>query len=248
LEKYASEFPDGKLIAEVYLQNAHYHYGREDYNEARKYFGLLTEKMPGHKLASEAYYWTGWAYYHQQNFAQAIDAFATITTDSWEKEDAQFRIAECLYMQEKWDEAYRRYSAFIQDYPKNQLIPEALYKMGLSLKNEGKLHEALDYLKKAIDTNAPDYLKVNCQYEIGRTYDKLNDFSRACFEYLKVAYLYPSYTKLSISSYKRAAEILEEEAKFIQAKNIYTKLSEFPEEKNFAQDKIIELNKKIAGE
>lgn len=121
-------------------------------------------------------------------------------------------------------------------------------KMGISLKNMQKFNEALDYFKKVIDSNAMDYLKASSQYELGQTYDRMNDSSRACFEYLKVSYLYPSFTPLVTASYKRAAEIFEEETKFVQAKNIYTKLLDFPEEKDFAQNKIIELNKKIEGE
>jgi tetratricopeptide (TPR) repeat protein len=178
-----------------------------------------------------------------------MGSFSKITTESWEKEDAQFRIAECLYMQEKWNNAYEQYSSFIKNYSDNQLIPEALYKAGLSMENSGELNGALDCLRKAIDSKySMDYLKVDCQYEIGKIYDQMNDSSRACFEYLKVAYSYPSYIKLVISSYKRAAEILEGENKLVQARNIYVKLSDFPEERDFAQDKIVELNMKITEE
>ena len=114
---------------------------------------------------------------------------------------------------------------------------------------EVNIEEAVEYLKKVTDTDsALDYLKANSQYEMGEIYYKLNDLSRASYEYLKVAYLYPSHTKLVKSAYKQAAEILEKEGKLIQARNIYLKLLEFPEEKNFSENRIAQLNKKISGE
>ena len=248
LEKYLEDFPQGGLLAEVYLHLGQYYYSREDYFQAREYFNTLMEKMPDGEEVPEAYYWIAWSYFNQKDYQMALQMFKKVGGKFW-GEDAQFRVGECLYELGMWEEAGKAYASFLKNYSESQLVAEAFQKKASTLYERGKLKAALDEFQKVLDREeAADYIKVHSQFVVGEIYEALGDYSKACYEFLKVVYLYPSYEDFVRRAYLKAGELLEKEEKWLEAKKIYTKLLRFPDKKSFAQGKILELIYKIETE
>jgi tol-pal system protein YbgF len=107
------------------------------------------------KTAGNEGYDLGAAYFDDGKFdaAQAqFEAFIKANPNSPLAEDAQFKIAECLYQQKDYKRAVIEYDKLQKAYPKSKKVPASLLKIGLCFEKLGKKDVAETTYKDLIAT------------------------------------------------------------------------------------------------
>ena len=92
------------------------------------------------------------------------------------------------------------------------------------LRKEGKLKNAIEYYKSALDSKRGDF-NANIQYIIAKLYEELGDSENAVSEYMKVAYIYPDSAQIVIASQLACARLFEKQKDWDSAAKLYKKIS-----------------------
>ena len=166
-------------------------------------------------------------------FDEARTQFYRIKTEfpsSPYQAQADLRVADSYFKEESFSVAATSYEEFVKTYPGNDKLPYALYRMGLSFANQMPSNVQRDSraTRRAADTFTRllvDY--PNCEYvdeaqkqvdraqselaekiyEIGRFYEKKEDFLAAAKRYGEVADVY-SDQKIAEESFARQIKML----------------------------------------
>jgi len=111
---------------------------------------IQTEEQPALKdmprLSPQEVYNLAYSDYLKGNFQMAIDGFTLYLlqfSDSPVADDAAYWIGECLFSQEKYEEAIVQFNELILNYPTGDKIPAAYLKKGISLLELERNDEAL---------------------------------------------------------------------------------------------------------
>ena len=77
------------------------------------------------------------------------------------------------------------------------------------------------------------------QFKIARAYENKGDYYRAIEEYLKIPYLYPMDSQLTVKAYLSAAQIYENQEDWLAGRDIYLKVAAMDvEEAKYAQERL----------
>lgn len=103
----------------------------------------------------------------------------------------QFDLAAAAMKERRYDDAGRDFEAFIATHPKNGLVPEATFQLGLSFERRNRHREAAEYYLKV----ATDYSKARRAAEsmlrLGITLERLGAQEQACATYQEASRKYP---------------------------------------------------------
>ena len=91
--------------------------------------------VPAEKPDSEQLYSDAYKVFVEHEYETAktkFQEFLNLFPDTEYSDNAQFWIGECLYFQDKYEEAILEYEKVIQNYPKGNKVPNALLKQALS--------------------------------------------------------------------------------------------------------------------
>jgi len=99
--------------------------------------------------------------------------------------------AYALYVTKKYDQAYRTFTKYIDDYPKGSLVPNARFWLADSLYNQNEFELAIFEYQKVID-NFPKHEKAPAALlKEGLAFEKLKDNVTAKIVYEKLLADYP---------------------------------------------------------
>jgi soluble lytic murein transglycosylase len=127
--------------ARIYLQNRHW-------LEARRHLTDIIERFPQSPNRPEALYQTGFAYYREDNYADAITWFERAHSEFPAKKEGEqgfYWVATALQKARRYDDAARRYSEFINAYPASDFFGRAFLNVVDCYRYLGKDVEALDW-------------------------------------------------------------------------------------------------------
>ncbi len=124
------------LTAEKRIELARVMFKNKDYVEAKTQYKILTLNNPGLQFIDEAQFFLGECHFNIKEYILAADEYSRLTRlypkSSW-VDDAYLKIALCNYKlspKPALDQKYTKlavfhFSAFIEDYPNSELVPEA---------------------------------------------------------------------------------------------------------------------------
>ncbi|MGA1826533.1 MAG: VWA domain-containing protein [bacterium] len=95
-------------------------------------------------------------FYNNQHYDEALQSFLDAQIDSPENPLLQYNIANTYYRMKNYDEAFKNYLAASINAKEIGLEAKAYYNMGNCSYKQGKLQEAIEYYKKAIELNPED--------------------------------------------------------------------------------------------
>lgn len=155
--RLAQEHPDSPLAGEAFFRQGEWAYQEGKFLEAARAYYQAAEKAESSPLGEKASYKLGWAYFRINDFAKAAQTFH-YQRRRWPQgplaDDALFMEAECLFKQEKWQEALNTYGLVKAPSNKEFLVLAQLHsaQAAAQLKQWDK---ALD-LAKQCATEHPD--------------------------------------------------------------------------------------------
>ena len=130
--------------ARVYLHNRHW-------SEARAHFLYIVERFPDSANRAEALYQTGFTFYREDNYDEAIKWFERAHAEfpaKKEGEQGYYYVGTALQKARRYEEAARRYSDFITAYPESDLLEGAYRNVVDSLRYAGKNVEAISWSRR----------------------------------------------------------------------------------------------------
>jgi TolA-binding protein len=112
--KLATEHPDSSLAGEANFHVGEAHYAKKEYAEAARAYAAAKQKAGKGDLDEKATYKLGWSNYQLKQYEAALAEF-TEQSQNYPQgtlhTDAAFMKAECLFRQEKFNEALSAYQA-----------------------------------------------------------------------------------------------------------------------------------------
>ncbi|MCM8797393.1 MAG: tetratricopeptide repeat protein [Candidatus Omnitrophica bacterium] len=240
-----SKYPDSSLTAEIMWWLGDYYYRQGNLNLAHRYFSALIRDFSRSNLVADAYYALGCVLEEESRYEEAIENFKRV--NELGKSDlagqAAVSIARIYAKENKKELATETYEKILQDYP--HLGGIVYSQMADLFYNTGNFTQALEYYRKSLDL-LPLKEMPRIHLRIAEALENQGKSSEAIEEYLKVSYLFPEDTALSLKAFLRIAAIYEEEGKYKEALLFYKKVgSQNTEEAKYANERVDWINKHI---
>jgi len=232
MDKYREEIEktsELKVISEEEKAKEHYKLGYEFYSlknyqvaieELKKAINLKNDYPAAHYLLAECYF-------KQKKYEIALVEYDRVVSDSAKNEytdDSLLSSGWCYYLLEKYEEADKRFSKLLIDFPQSNLAPQAYYKLGKSNFKEKDYRKVIEVYKEFIK-KYPQYKGEEIEeiyFILGQSYLWLEKYKEAEESFGKLILLYPQSEVISQAKYykglclfnqkkyKETIEILEE--------------------------------------
>ncbi|NUQ65746.1 MAG: tetratricopeptide repeat protein [Pirellulales bacterium] len=149
-QQLAEKHPDSPLAAEALHNVGQFAYDTKDYVRATKTYYAAMTKAKGTELGEKAAYKYGWTFYHLKELDNAQKAFryqlTTYPSGPLAKE-AAFMEAECLFEQDKHEEALKAYEQ-LKDLPTEDYRVLSLLHAGQAAAKLGQWDRSLQFLAR----------------------------------------------------------------------------------------------------
>lgn len=157
---------------------------RRALQEAAGLYRHVLELTKEARLADKVWYRLGWCHWSLGEYTEAAEAFDALVAQYAKSDlaaDALFQAGQALTLSEKPNEAVRRYRTLIDNkaYAGFQYIPEAHVALAEGLIATGRTEEALDPLRKAIETGGDSLSATRAYFLNGKTLYQLNRYKEA---------------------------------------------------------------------
>ena len=131
-------------------------------------------------LAKTAQFEIAETHFQEGNYAEANKYFSRLRLLDLAPADrarAHFKSADALYLQNDFESAVKTLNSYLEQWPKDENVPEARYLLSLSLRSLGRKQEALDATLKLLRTERAGADPKRWAYWQRRTGNQLaNDF------------------------------------------------------------------------
>jgi TolA-binding protein len=151
--RVTDRFPDDPLTGPALLRLGDCLASAQRWPASERAFSDYLERFPSAEPWFQAQFGIGWAREHQQRYAEAIDAYQTVVArhKGPTAARAQFQIGECLFAQEKFEDAARELLKVDILYAYAEWSAPALYEAGRCFERLGKGGDARTQFSQVLD-------------------------------------------------------------------------------------------------
>jgi TolA-binding protein len=136
---------DGQYAGEAVFRRAYCAHAKKDYETSIKELRDYLKAYPGHDQNDEALVLLGDALCATGEIDEGISAYRRISPDERRfYEEGQFKVAKALRLSERIGELRTHLEAFVTSHPGSARLPEAIYWIGWSLRQEDQPDKARD--------------------------------------------------------------------------------------------------------
>jgi soluble lytic murein transglycosylase len=135
---------DSLRRARIYLTNRHW-------PEAREHLLNIINNFPDSQNRPEALYQTGFAFYREDNYDEAIKWFERAAQEFPDKKEGSegfYYVATALQKAQRYEEAARRYIEFLSRYPDSDRVEGAYRNIPDSFRYAGKYAESIEWSRR----------------------------------------------------------------------------------------------------
>ena len=152
LGAHEEKFPEGSLRAAAMFRQAYCAQSMKDYALAEAELKNYLKKFPQGEESAEARLLLGDALLAQAKSDEGKEVYSSIKPESGRfYEDAQFKLAKVLKLEEKYDELRALMQQYMDAYPRSPRAAEALLQIGQSYRKEEQPEKAVEAYWKAIE-------------------------------------------------------------------------------------------------
>ncbi len=193
---FEEKYPTSPHIYGLIFYRGMIYMQQEKYEDARIQFQNAVDSGDP-TFASHAQFQIGEAYFKEQAYDQAIEAYRqtieNFPASIW-GEHAHFYIGWALQKQEKNEEAIAQLEEAIKNYPNNENAAYAQVFIGGIYASMNEVDKAAEAYRKVAENRANDYdMRRSAQYLIGKTYEDGNQLKKAIAEYETLIREFPEY-------------------------------------------------------
>ncbi|MFA5177457.1 MAG: tetratricopeptide repeat protein, partial [Candidatus Omnitrophota bacterium] len=222
LSKFQGDFKGSDLRPKALYLLGSCHYNLGDYTAAGLAFKEVA-RAPGQdsELIQKAEYGIADCFYQSGDQEEALKKFKALRSkypDSAIAPEIIWWLGRYYYQHNEPDLAARYFSSLIRDFPESDLLADAYYALGLILADSGQAQEALDYFKKALNSNKPD-IKPRAAWAMAGVFFKTGNYDSALEHYRRA--LEGTAAPESAGLRLKIAEILEAKGQPEEAEREY---------------------------
>lgn len=192
-DEFVKAYPQHPKAIDARFWTAEANYKIGDYEDALKgYQAVVASGSPQKK--AEAMYGTGWCYYKQRAFPQAIEAFEQLIASYPNGSmafDARLRIGDAYFELKDYARAEGSYRVVIRLFPNNDGVDYAYYQLGEALFRQESYNEAYKEFRLLIKIFPNSGLADDAQYALGWINFQRKEYSDAISEFQKLTTAYP---------------------------------------------------------
>lgn len=246
-QEYLTFWPEAKDAPKAQFQEAESLFQLNKFKEAIPSFKKTADLYPTSDYAPLALLRIGDSYYRIGDNKNAIKAYEEVikkfpqmkeseeaksSLSAIKKEEAKapevlavskeelsaLSLAKKLYEDEKWDDAYKSFAKFIEDYPKSSYLAYARLKAGESLYQQKKFEPAITFYKDVILNHPETKYAPYANYTLAWSYYQINNPNEAYKQVSNFLEKYPdsSYQPSAIKlKDKIASQVRESEANYL---------------------------------
>ncbi len=174
LAAHPEKFPKGTLLAPAAFRMAYCAQSLKDYETAEAELKDYLKKFPEAEESNEARILLGDALLAQAKSDEGKEVYSSVPVEAGRfHEDAQFKLAKVLKLEEDYEGLRNLMQSFIAQYPKSPRAAEALFLIGQAWRQEDQPEKAIAEYWKAIGEfgNDPSALSVEDLFlALGRLY------------------------------------------------------------------------------
>lgn len=189
LQKALADAKDPLLKEQVQHRLAWAYWSKSDFESAAKAFEALLAQFPATDVAAAAYNQAGECRMKLGEYELACAHFTKALDAKNSKdvsESAMMRLAECLGLLKKWDDAAAMYDRFQATYPKSKWIQHARFGAGWAKENVKQYDAAISQYRKLIAEKATDEISAKSQFQIGECLFAQKKFDDAIQEFMRL--------------------------------------------------------------
>jgi len=164
--------------------------------------------------------------YEKGNYRQAESVYKEIVREipqeEREREWIYYQLGNCHKNMNSLEEAISSYEAFIQRYPKSDLLPEVKYNLALCYEEIGNVDKASQILRKLIEQFPENEIVPEAYLRLGDCLRK-KDKKTAISTYQKIIKMYPKSSEAPLA-YLNIGDIYLEQQRYSEAILHYTSL------------------------
>jgi len=199
------------------------YFNQKNYDQAREDFSRFVAEHPMDQMIPQAKLLLARM---EQDFNASTKEFAQLAqeyADKPEGAEAQKDLGARFYLADKYGDAALTYGEFLKTHPQSASAPEARYWYACSLYSLDKCQEAVTEFAEVAEDSPESPWAPKALLAEGNTYVKLNLYSLAEKQYLRVMERYPLFSEMNLVYY-RLGRVYELEGKTVQAHAAYTNL------------------------
>jgi len=157
LAAHAEKFPKGQLLGPAAFRHAYCAQSMKDYERAEAELKDYLAKHPDGEESAEARILLGDALLAQAESEEGKKIYASVKPESGRfHEDAQFKIAKVLKLEEDYTGLRDLLQRYLETYPRSPRAAEALFQIGQSWRQEDKPEKAIEDYWAAIEERGDD--------------------------------------------------------------------------------------------
>ena len=157
LAGHAKKFPKGTLPGPAAFRHAYCAQSMKDYERAEAELKDYLEKFPEGEENAEARILLGDALLAQAESEEGKEIYASIKPESGRfHEDAQFKLAKVLNLEEDYEGLRGLMQGYLQTYPRSPRAADALFQIGQAWRQEDQPEKAIEEYWKAIGERGND--------------------------------------------------------------------------------------------
>ncbi len=203
---FLTAYPEHRLVPDVRYVAAECHLQRNEYAESEKIYRELTEKYAKHPDRETWLVRLGMAIYLQKKYQDTITALEGIVADIKTPAniaESQFLLGASHFYLKQYEPAGKAFRASLAADPQWKQADEVALLLARSLRQQDKVDEAIETLKKLIAEFPKSRLLDQTHYRYGETSYAAGDFANAITQYTAVVDGWPKSPYASYSLYNK---------------------------------------------
>ncbi|MCM8790506.1 MAG: tetratricopeptide repeat protein [Candidatus Omnitrophica bacterium] len=184
-----SKYPSSYVTPEIYYRKIRLLYNAREYSEAEKTCRQAIEKFPDASHVDEFHYELGWSLMAQGRYDDAIREFLRVESASTNAElrsSAICKVGDIYFDRKDYRAAAENYDIALDRYPESSWADYAQYQIGNILLLTDKCDQAILAFQTILVNFPATDLRDRVVSQLGRTYFRLEEYSRAYSEFEKL--------------------------------------------------------------
>jgi TolA-binding protein len=212
-------------------------YETKDVDGAVSTFVQVMREFPSVKLNEETYAFVGQTLFDKKKYEEAafvLQAMLLGTPDYPNPGRVIFKIAECLELSGKIDEAIDSYTKAIDGAPQSEIASEARFRLAKIFEGRKELDKAIALYEQTAASSTGESA-AQARFRLGEISEEQGNFEMAARHFMRIAILVLD-EKLSPEALLRAGRCFEKASSADQARKVYRELTtDFPDSAQAAE-------------
>ncbi len=206
-------------------------------------FDSFIKHYPNSKYLAQAQFFVGRCLFYQSDFLKALSQFQPLLSDPRAasfKDGLYYWIAEVHFKGNDYQTAALFYGKVIDNYPKSDFNPQALYSLGRCQLELEKFETAIKSFSRLITEFPNQPIVQSATFDIGETYYRAKEYEKAKEAFKKFISNFPKSSRIS-ECYYFLGEISYYSNDYPEALSLYHRALNLIETDNNLKDKSEEL-------